>query len=649
VLSKSGPTRKVTLTRRIPVRAWLVVVLAVNCAWAQFSPGRLSKAHSSLDSPAKCSSCHALQAVNGGLRCLNCHAEIRQRLNSHRGLHATQVKGSKGQRECAGCHSEHNGEHFVPIRWDVDLADFDHGKTGYTLEGSHRGLECRKCHLPKNIPAAERRKIVVKDLQRTYLGLARECASCHRDEHHGQLSQDCLGCHTYEKWKPASRFEHGKAKYQLTAAHQKVACEKCHAHIPGRDKPYIKFAGLTFSTCESCHKDPHRAAFRAACQSCHSPDAWKPAHPASQFQHSQTEFPLLGKHTQVACNKCHLTSNFKEPVLHARCADCHKKDVHRGQLASRADGGECSACHSVDGWKPSRFNLALHQSTRYPLEGRHATVPCAKCHVPAGDATIYRLKSGQCADCHADRHEAQFAAQPHGNRCEECHTVKGFRPSTYPLARHAESRFPLSGAHLAIACAECHNGPARSQKPAGTFRFADTSCTTCHEDPHRGQFRFRLAAGQGAAAGCESCHTFETWRDLTKFDHAATSFPLTASHRVTPCAKCHKPSDASAGIRSVTFKTAPTLCAGCHEDSHAGQFSVGSASADCGRCHGPMRWKPAAFDHNRTTGFALDGAHVGVNCRACHKTGREINGRYVVLFKSAPKECTGCHGPKANG
>jgi uncharacterized paraquat-inducible protein A len=49
-------------------------------SFAQFSPGALSKAHTKLDAPTHCTSCH----VNGGggrkFKCTNCHLEIEQRL-----------------------------------------------------------------------------------------------------------------------------------------------------------------------------------------------------------------------------------------------------------------------------------------------------------------------------------------------------------------------------------------------------------------------------------------------------------------------------------------------------------------------------------------------------------------------------------------
>ena len=622
-------------------------LLSAVCGWAQFSPGRLSSAHQSLEGPTKCVACHSVNLLKRSFKCLNCHAEIRERLSAGQGLHPALVQQGGERRDCSHCHAEHQGEKFVPIRWDVDLSEFDHGRTGYPLEGSHRGLECRKCHQAKNVPAAARRRILVKDLTRTYLGLSRACSSCHLDAHRGQLALDCLRCHTYSKWKPAAKFDHARAKYPLDGALQKLACQKCHP--PTGEKSYLQFAGLRFTGCDSCHKDPHRAAFANPCVSCHSLAGWKPARLATQFDHSRTQYALAGKHATLACDKCHATVNFKQPVAHANCTDCHRKEPHGGQFAGRVDRGACSACHTPNGWKPSTFTLAAHRETRYPLEGRHAAVPCAKCHVPAGQNTVYRVHGQRCADCHQDPHKARLAGR-YADRCEECHTVNRFRPSTYSAAKHAASRFALAGAHLAVTCADCHHRAQGGQAPVWQFQFARISCRECHEDPHRDQFQHRLAAARAVdPAGCDACHSFRTWRDTSRFDHAATSFPLKGAHRSTLCVKCHRPADPGSPVKNVVFASAPKQCSGCHQDAHEGQFLASPGGAECGRCHEPLQWKPALFNHEDASAFALTGAHRGVECRLCHTAQKEVNGRRVMLFKPTPRECKGCHLTQITG
>src|ERR1035438_6657003 len=131
--------------------------------------------------------------------------------------------------------------------------------------------------------------------------------------------------------------------------------------------------------------------------------------------------------------------------------DCHKPDPHNGQFAKRPDGGECASCHNVKGWKPSTFTVKEHAATAYPLMGGHARLECAQCHIPKGKDTLYKIKFQLCTDCHSDRHAGQFASAPYLNQCYKCHTLDAYRPSTFSLARHKQTRFLLTGGHVAVA------------------------------------------------------------------------------------------------------------------------------------------------------------------------------------------------------
>ena len=105
---------------------------------------------------------------------------------------------------------------------------------------------------------------------------------------------------------------------------------------------------------------------------------------------------------------------------------------------------DCAKCHDEDSFKPSLFNVTMHQQSKYPLLGKHAKVECAKCHTPAGKDTVYKIAFAACLDCHKDAHAGQFAAAPWANKCDQCHTVDGFRPSTFTLARHQKHALPAA-------------------------------------------------------------------------------------------------------------------------------------------------------------------------------------------------------------
>jgi hypothetical protein len=450
-------------------------------------------------------------------------------------------------------------------------------------------------------------------------------------------------------WKAVSQFDHSKTRYPLTGAHAEVACQKCHK-TEGPDGK-LKYFGLAFSNCAACHSDPHRGAFKSTCESCHTTTGWKKVSTASvsaRFDHSKTKFPLLGKHAGIFCNACHVGGDFARPVAHDKCADCHKLDPHGGQFLARKDGGDCAACHTVDGFKLSTFGVKEHAATSNPLLGKHESVQCDKCHLPAGQATLFKIKATECKACHQDVHQGQFAGST--GRCEGCHTMKGFSPSTYTLARHQTTRFVLAGGHLAVACIDCH----QARKLPGTsdpvpYRFEDLSCETCHTDPHHGEFADRMKAprADGKPAGCEACHSTKAWSDLARFDHSTTRFALLGTHRAVACVDCHKPANMETTLKNVSFKAAPLQCEGCHEDPHAGQFARDGKVPGCGDCHSTAKWRPSLFDHETQTEFSLRGAHQNVSCSQCDKATREVDSKTVLFYKPTSKQCAACHGPES--
>jgi class III cytochrome C family protein len=637
------------ILRRSLLAPILLCLLAV-VARSQISPGPLSRPHQYLDSATQCTACHKLGGGQAALKCLDCHDEIASRLRTGRGLHASYHISPGSSQECARCHSEHNGLDFPLIKWDVK--SFDHKQTGYALEGKHAGLACNRCHTAPHVSQSERESIKFKDLNRTFLGISTACVTCHQDKHEGRLGQNCQQCHNYNDWKITSgQFDHSKTRYPLTGLHAQVSCQKCHA--PGADnKP--RYLGLPFGKCSDCHSDPHRGGFaQQSCQACHNTSGWKRIATSTlnqSFDHSKTKYPLVGKHQSVDCLQCHRGGDFKRPVAFQKCMDCHK-DEHEGQFIKRTDGGECASCHTVEGFKPSKFGVKEHAATAYPLEARHATVQCAQCHIPKGRETLYKVKFGRCLDCHKDEHQGQFAAAPYLNRCEQCHTLKGYRPSTFSLVQHKQTRFVLTGGHIAVPCGDCHKERSTAEaKYAALYRFEDRSCTACHADPHKGQFkdRMRQVRADGRAAGCESCHSTKSWKEVSGFDHSKTSFPLVGTHRAVACIDCHKPPNLETKLINVDFKVAPTTCEGCHANIHGTQFVKANGATPCADCHNSAKWKPSLFDHDARTSFPLQGVHRNVRCVGCHKETRMVEGKSVLFYKPTPKECAACHGAKVS-
>jgi hypothetical protein len=209
------------------------------------------------------------------------------------------------------------------------------------------------------------------------------------------------------------------------------------------------------------------------------------------------------------------------------------------------------------------------------------------------------------------------------------------------LGKHQKSSFPLSGGHAAVACDECHKPLAGTK--VTPYHFNQLSCTTCHEDVHHGQFaqRMSLRDASGRMLGCEACHSTNEWKDMTKFDHDKTSFPLVGSHRAVNCADCHKPPNLELTMQHVEFTKTPVKCGDCHENPHSDQF--GARMNDCAGCHNSNKWRPSLFDHEKT-GFPLKGGHENVACSACHTLWKSVGGTMVLFYKPTPKACDACHG-----
>ena len=622
-----------------------VAMFGTACAVgsAQISPGPLARAHKSLDGSSNCIKCHELSTKSPTFRCVECHREIADELQHNRGLHATFPRSGSVGTACVKCHSDHNGENFNMLHWDPTPRGFDHAKTGYVLDGKHIGVSCRSCHSAQHIPPSARSLLASKDLNHTWFGLSPGCVTCHEDKHQGRFGPSCTQCHSTVDWKAAKidrqNFDHSKTRFALTGAHLTTPCLKCHA-AGADDQP--RYTGIPFSACSSCHADPHKGEFKQGCESCHNTFTWKKSTFTSSFDHSKTQFPLLGKHIEVPCLSCHKSADFKAPIAFANCADCHNPDPHGGQFLKRADGGRCENCHKVDGWIPSTYTAQDHAKTGFPLVSPHTKVKCADCHIPAGRDTRYKIKFALCVDCHRDEHEGQFAADPWRNRCEMCHTGVTFKTSNYTFAMHQKSSFPLTGGHQAVPCNECHK-PLFGSKLA-LYHFSQLGCTSCHEDIHKGQFirRMSVVDAKGQPLGCLACHSTGEWKDLKKFDHARTDFPLIGSHRAVQCADCHKPPNMELTMLHVDFTSAPRSCNQCHEDPHADQF--GARANDCAACHNSNKWRPSLFDHEKTA-FSLKGAHEEVACSACHTLRKPVANNMVLFYKPTPTACEACHGP----
>lgn len=519
--------------------------------------------------------------------------------------------------------------------------------------------KCLSCHT-ELAPSLEEGRGLHGRLKKT----ERSCEKCH----HEHLEQSAA----LITWGPEGkeRFDHERTGWGLQGRHPEVKCDGCHD--PRRMSPTLKplaeqrphtLLGLS-TQCDSCHFDEHRGQLEGKCDDCHDQWRWKPG---PKFDHAKTDYPLEGKHEQVACRDCHPSQLDEAPVPvgapaprsptflklnelpFEKCTDCHA-DPHRPSF-----GGECEGCHTVKGWDElaSPADWARHDVTRYPLRGAHREVPCEACHGPSpGDPTKFRgLAFDACTACHVDAHLGQLGDGGTSPACDTCHVVDGFTPTAYEAKQHTETRFPLEGSHQVVGCVACHPRTPelrRSIAPGlraklkregrqelfslARFDFDRSleTCESCHDEPHGGQF-------EKWPGGCPSCHVVERFSKVTVDHRKDTKFPLEGKHAETDCEKCHVAPTPSS---PVVYAPLPKKCGECHPDAHLGELGD---QEHCEACHQPTKFSELKFRHAAPfTDWPLEGKHEKAKCQGCHPSLR-LGELTMSRYKQTPRQCHECH------
>jgi hypothetical protein len=516
----------------------LILVLLVS---AQISPGKLAEPHAFLEGLSNCTKCHVLGEKVTDEKCLDCHQEIATLISVQRGYHASAEAGAE---DCINCHSDHHGRNFKMIRFDAD--EFDHALAGYDLHGAHAELSCRNCHTSEFIADPK-----IRAKSSTYLGLDQKCLSCHGDYHQGTLSSDCSSCHNFRVFRPASKFDHQKTRFRLRGKHTDVECIKCHKVSLRNGTEMQEYAGVAFGNCTACHRDVHDNKFGQNCVQCHTEESFLRIKQLNNFDHSQTHYPLMGKHQYVACASCH-KSGYNQNIKYNRCTDCHA-DYHEKQFAVGGRSPDCSDCHSTLGFERSDFTIERHNQADFKLTGAHLATPCFACHKKS-DKWSFREIGKTCMDCHENIHEPYLDKEYYEEAtCESCHSSSRWSEIGFD---HSNTDFKLEGAHLRQSCRSCHFKEDEAGAMVQEFSQLSSGCVSCHQDIHKGQFE------DTGGTNCLECHGYEDWT-AGRFDHDKTAFRLEGKHESVACYKCHKPV-IEAGITYTEYKLKDYACESCH-------------------------------------------------------------------------------------
>jgi len=383
---------------------------------------------------------------------------------------------------------------------------------------------------------------------------------------HADIETECSSCHL--------AFERAQQRALCLDCHELVAIDvELHLGYHGRSQE------ARTDECATCHTDHEgRSADILGLNE-------------DEFDHTLTDFELLGHHTDAVCADCHVPEE-KHRDASGECSVCHLEDKPHEQDPAEL----CSDCHNESDWIDVHFD---HDSTDYPLIGKHAETACTDCH----EIEIFQDGPDTCFGCHEedDNHDGRS-----GNECEKCHNPESWTDTSFDHARDTD--FALDGRHAELTCDDCH-----TEDPFNDVM--ETTCVSCHleDDEHEGH----------NGTDCAACHSNDAWTD-SQFDHARdTDFTLNGAHAEAACVDCH--------VEPV-FETAPaTACSSCHleDDSHEG-----TQGEQCEDCHNEVKWEEAPFFDHDLTVFPLLGEHGNIECEDCHET---------PVFVDAADNCVGCH------
>ncbi len=291
-------------------------------------------------------------------------------------------------------------------------------------------------------------------------------------------------------------------------------------------------------------------------------------------------------------------------------------DTHNphGKLAQ-----PCATCHAPNGWVPARISSAFdHAKGGFPLTGAHARAACRDCH----RTLDFKGAPTDCAACHRDAHRGELGAD-----CGRCHTPRSFIDRATMVRAHQETRFPLTGSHLALDCEQCHR-----PEPQGRLAFVNqpSDCVDCHRASYVATTTPNHPTA-GFSTNCTQCHATTLWT-TARFSHAGTGFPLTGAHTTVSCAGCH-------GDGVYVGKS--TACVSCHQAAYDGatdpNHTQAAFSTDCTQCHTTAAWPGARFTAHDASYFRIySGRHNGVwsSCTTCHNVANDY----------AQFTCFSCHG-----
>ena len=549
--------------------------------------------------------------------CLDCHKDLGAELAASRGLHGKQYKGQavRGLPRRAP-----RPQHASSMRWPGGAMEkLDHALTGWTLDGGHTKVACLKCHTktsPLGKPQfvgtktacggchkdphagrfGDRLPEVPRRRRRGRRSIARRSITSSRASAHRQARDRRVRevphrhaaeveaarvrdlrvvprrIRTRAQFKPKPCTDVSRHRRAGTSGADKMRDEPPQAVARDRPRAGRRARRATTAattsrrrragTCASCHQPVHLATFGTRCESCHASIKWVGL-PESigRDNHGKTRYPLAGKHTAVACARCHADAAAAREAIPRASRSARAwpatPTMHKGEFAARKQG-ECAQCHTVAGFAPTTFGIAEHATTKFALDGKHVATPCSG--VPPGAPAAARLPRRQAAVRRLSREPARHAVRDRDGAGRLRHVPQHRRlaPAEDRSLDVAARRRARADGVRRVSRRAAAGRPARGVSAASraTARAATTTSTP------------GSSARRAPIKDCKTCHDATTFKIGAAFDHGKTRLPARRQAPAAPCAQCHAAETLRNGSTAVRWRLGYQQCKDCHANPH---------------------------------------------------------------------------------
>ena len=183
---------------------------------------------------------------------------------------------------------------------------------------------------------------------------------------------------------------------------------------------------------------------------------------------------------------------------------------------------------------------------------------------------------------------------------------------------HLQTGFPLTGAHVSVACETCHVG--------GNFKGTPKECAGCHTAGRLIAATPKHLDHIQTTRSCETCHISTASFQSAVMDHTGIT---------QPCQSCHNPSHSAITGKPSSHIITADNCEVCHKNTSSflgAKFDHTGIQGNCANCHNgstapgkPTNHVPATAAceacHTNTTTFlgaAFDHTGISTGCASCH-------------------------------